>query len=186
MYEYTDNLPLYSCPACGSEQIRNWRRKVKQDIEYPIDACRICGFAWVNPRPTMDFINKYYANHGHVSLVNKIGASEPSVDSLLEQENIYPNSTVDAKRIVATILDLSSNRDNQKLLDVGCGYGFFSKSALESGFEVTALEIASHERQIARSMTGLEPIGSSFKDFQGKPESYDAVLMSQTLSSYAK
>ena len=64
---------------------------------------------------------------------------------------------------------------------MGCGYGLYSKQALESGFEVVALEPAQTKREIARSITGLEPLSCSFEELSCPRGSLDAILMSQVL-----
>jgi 2-polyprenyl-3-methyl-5-hydroxy-6-metoxy-1,4-benzoquinol methylase len=67
-----------------------------------------------------------------------------------------------------------------RLLDVGCGYGFFSREALRQGFDVTALEVSDHEAGVAESVVGLQPIRSSFEEFDSRAP-FDAILMSQVL-----
>lgn len=168
-----------NCPICNSD-IKRWIIKKTESGLFDIDSCNSCGFAFVNPRPDLDFLMKFYSVEGHGKNKNEI----TTLSAILEQEKKYPNSTVDAKRMMTIILKLlnNSNYANEyKLLDVGCGYGFFSKEALENGFEVTALELAATEREIANQMTGLRPIEKSFEDFQSGKQIYDVVLMSQIL-----
>ena len=66
------------------------------------------------------------------------------------------------------------------MLDVGCGYGFTSRVAAMAGFQVTALEPASFERQVASAITGFEPLPVSFESYEEK-EKFDLVIMSQVL-----
>jgi len=68
-----------------------------------------------------------------------------------------------------------------RFLDVGCGYGFFSNEALDAGFDVVALELARNEREIAKKMTGLSPVSSSFEEFEYDRESLGVMFMSQIL-----
>lgn len=140
--------------------------------------CSNCSFAFVSPRPTPEYIKSLYSDFGQHD------GGRRSLDDVLKAEADYPNSTVDANRILEAILHIlehkpTGNRD--KLLDVGCGYGFFSREALRRGFEVDALESASNERLIAEQIIGLKPISSSFEDFSRPHGSYSAVLMSQVL-----
>lgn len=99
----------------------------------------------------------------------------------MQKEVIYPNSTLDAKRMIETIIELVGADKNKRILDVGCGYGFFSKAAIDNGFDVTALELAAIERSIANELLGLEPIESSFENFVRPAAKFDVVLMSQIL-----
>jgi 2-polyprenyl-3-methyl-5-hydroxy-6-metoxy-1,4-benzoquinol methylase len=69
----------------------------------------------------------------------------------------------------------------KRFLDVGCGYGFFSKTASQNGFEVTAIEMASVERNIAAELTGLKIYSTSFEEFSYINNSFEVILMSQIL-----
>jgi len=166
------------CPICSSA-VKTWRVKEVDNEKYILDLCSSCGYSFVNPRPTPSFLMDYYSSfgHGHFDSENNV----PDINSVIKNEQNDPNSTIDAKRLVKTIKSLSKNNNSNKFLDVGCGYGFFSKEALDGGYEVTALELAKNEREIAREMTGLNPVACSFEEFEYPPESVDVVFMSQIL-----
>jgi SAM-dependent methyltransferase len=123
----------------------------------------------------MNYYNSF--GHGHFDT----GGEAPNHGSVLAQEQSDPNSTIDAKRLIKTIKSLVKNCTSNRFLDVGCGYGFFSKEALDAGFDVVALELAENEREIAKEMTGLSPAASSFEEFECDPESLGVVFMSQIL-----
>ena len=166
------------CPIC-SGSIGSWRVK-KTDIDtYNIDLCGSCGFAFVNPRPSLGFLMEYYSNFGHGHDDN---ASEShDLETVLSNEKNVPNSTIDARRMIRTIKSLSGKMPKTSFLDVGCGYGFFSKEAIDAGFDVTAIELAETEREIANKMTGLNPAACSFEEFDYPAESFSVVFMSQIL-----
>tara|TARA_B100000768_G_scaffold172418_2_gene180644 strand:+ start:1137 stop:2078 length:942 start_codon:yes stop_codon:yes gene_type:complete len=172
----------YKCPICSS-QFRKWRDKKVDDKIYNLDLCNSCGYSFVNPRPSLAFLIDYYSAFGHGHLTGGVRSKKdiPTLSSVLKKEKEYPNSTIDAKRLVKTIKSLSKNINSKKLLDVGCGYGFLSKEALDVGYDVTALELASSERKIAMEMTGLNPASCSFEEFECPAGSVDVVLMSQIL-----
>lgn len=167
-----------SCPVCSSP-IKTWRVKSVGSDKYNLDLCGSCGYCFVNPRPSLRFLMNYYASfgHGHVDT----GGEAPNLESVLAREQSDPNSTIDAKRLVKTIKFLVKNGTSNRFLDVGCGYGFFSKEALGAGFDVFALDLADNERKIAKEMIGLSPVASSFEEFECDPESLGVVLMSQIL-----
>ena len=167
-----------TCPVCASP-IKPWRVKSVGNDKYNLDLCGSCGYCFVNPRPTWQFLMNYYSSCGHHFEAIK---DAPNFKSVLAHEQNNPNSTVDAKRLIKTIKSLViNNGDSNRFLDVGCGYGFFSSEALDAGFDVVALELAENERDIAKEMTGLSPLASSFEEFEYAPESLEVVLMSQIL-----
>ena len=167
-----------SCLVCSSP-IARWATKRTAGLSYHIDRCRRCGYAFVNPRPSFEFLMDYYSSYGLGSAKGERDA--PSLASVQRGEQGDPNSTVDARRLLRTIKRLSAIPRQHRFLDVGCGYGFFSKEALSHGFEVTALEVAKNDRAIAQQMTGLNPIDCCFEDFKDCPGSFSVVLMSQIL-----
>ncbi len=165
------------CPICSSG-FEPWRTKSTPCGDFRIVRCVGCGFAFVNPRPSLDYLREFNSEAGH-------GDSQiRSIADLLKREREYPNSSLDAKRIFNTIVDFlerePTNRP-RRCLDVGCGYGFFSKGALSRGFEVLALERASTERSLAKQMTGLNPTALSFEEFSDSEGGFMAILMSQVL-----
>jgi 2-polyprenyl-3-methyl-5-hydroxy-6-metoxy-1,4-benzoquinol methylase len=169
----------HACPACSAE-IRAWRTKATRYGQFKIDVCRSCGFAFVNPRPSLDFLMDFYSKLGFGDLdMNEM----PTKESILAQEAADPNSILDARRLAATMAGLLRQQQRQpgRFLDVGCGYGFFAVEAIREGFEVTALDLATNKRKVMREITGIEPVASSFEDFECPPSSFSAILMSQIL-----
>lgn len=165
------------CPICSSP-VTLWRTKNVDNKNYRLDLCKSCGYAFVNPRPAAGFLKDYYVRGPARRQIH-------SLESVLEREWVYPNSTVDAKRLIKTVKALTGKKAAMNFLDVGCGYGFFSKAALTAGFRVTALELAENEINVAREMTGLNPIASSFEEFECAPEFFNVILMSQVLEHAA-
>ncbi|MGH9391780.1 MAG: class I SAM-dependent methyltransferase [Vicinamibacteria bacterium] len=174
-----DPTPLRSCPVC-SASIRRWRSKSTPVGRFDIDRCSACGFAFANPRPTIEFLMEFYSASGHSRDGNPTGET---IDSVLERERSSPNSTLDATRMIGTIRALLRDPEpsGARILDVGCGFGFFSREALRCGFQVVAIELASTERGIAEQMTGLPPVPVPFEDFDSPPESFSGIVMSQIL-----
>jgi len=95
----------------------------------------------------------------------------------------FPNSTVDAQRMVsyAKQLLMPIKKGKAKALDIGAGYGFFSRAALEQGFQVTAVNPASAENRIFKQLNGFEPIPLFFEEVDFGREKFDLVILSQVL-----
>lgn len=124
----------------------------------------------------MDFYSSLGFGSGDV-------AETPTRESVLAQEQADPNSILDAKRLATTMAGLLKHKPGKpgRFLDIGCGYGFFSVAAIHEGFAVTALDLATNKRKVMKEITGLEPVASSFEDFNCPPGTFAAVLMSQIL-----
>ncbi len=75
-----------SCLICGCKP-QLWR-KVNG---HPIERCRSCRFAYVNPRPDRRAIAEMYRIHGGH------GALTVPLEEALEAERRAPNSTIDAR-----------------------------------------------------------------------------------------
>ena len=98
----------------------------------------------------MNFIKAHYSKCGHGTSLKPL-----SLESVIAAEVVDPNSSIDAKRMIATIKHLMEGRRNMsgRLLDVGAGYGFFSREAMINNFRVVAVDFAENEGQISRSVS---------------------------------
>lgn len=167
-----------TCAICGSSDIKpEWLVKKSDRVPYLIDYCRQCHSAFMNPRPIPEFLQSaIYSTNGH-------GLAEPpSLEKILAAELEYPNATIDAKTMVHIAAKLLNGHmtAKKKALDIGSGYGFYSKAAMEAGFEVTAVNPGLWENHIYRQITGLEPIVDTFEACSF-PFTFDLVILSQVL-----
>ncbi len=90
--------------------------------------CKFCGTSQVLPQPSEIELNQYYQKF-HLS-IDQGGSYD-----LIEQRMIDDFSS---KVNIIKIL----NNNNNKLLDVGCGKGFFVKEALSEGFDAIGIDIS--------------------------------------------
>ncbi|MFN0040731.1 MAG: class I SAM-dependent methyltransferase [Burkholderiales bacterium] len=172
-------MTLQSCSICDAP-VSRWRTKDTPAGRFAMDRCTACGFAFVNPRPGLDFLMRFYATSGHRRDAPDAGAS---LESVLQGEAAFPNSTLDARRMLRSIHSLLPPLAARpaEFLDVGCGYGFYAREAAAAGFNVSAIELASAERSIARSIAGIDALDVPFEQFVAKPGQFSVVLMSQIL-----
>lgn len=160
------------CPVCA-RSLSPWRTRRMPQGDFQIERCAGCGLAMVNPAPLSVELARFYATSGH-------GQEGPpnSAEDILARETAHPNSTLDARRMLSTIQSL---RGEGRLLDVGCGYGFFSREAKELGFAVTALELGATERAVAAKIAGINALAVPFEEYAGAMHAFDVILMSQVL-----
>jgi hypothetical protein len=107
-----------SCPIC-SARIKEWRTKTVNAEKYKIDLCKNCYYAFINPRPSLDFLMDYYSTSGHGAVVDNITDMCTQTQNLLTMEASAPNSTLDAHRIIKAIKYYSiSDEKNFLMSDV--------------------------------------------------------------------
>ncbi len=166
-------IETYLCSIC-STQTHLWHKK----DGYSIFQCPKCGHGQVRPIVSSEKIREIYQISGHDS--ETIKHQDINLHSIWSQEKEYPNSIVDAERFVKNTLKLRSGNSDKSLLDVGAGYGFFSKYFSDAWFEVDAIENAKLERKIFYELNGFAPFDGLFEDFVS-PKKYSHILMSQVL-----
>ena len=172
-----------SCLFCTSANTLFWH-KHHSDADgksYDIFKCKACGSGFVYPPPSEEYLESFYS-----SGLNPHGGSfdkhnmEFHFKKIVESESEYPNSTVDAERIVNFASEFAKGQD---FLDIGAGYGFFTNAAQKRGFRCAALEVGENNCKIFRMMNGFSPINRPFDDnfVEENLDKYDIVLLSQVL-----
>ena len=171
------------CLICDSRKTKFWFQKKSHDDQklYDIRRCFVCNSAYVEPPPTEEYLHDFY-NLEKNSLCGAISQDNTHeyLATIQQQERDYPNSTIDAHRIALFSRKFANGK---KFLDVGAGYGFFTKAACDAGFVCTAIEVGKNNCQVFKLLTGLIPINHPFDDeFANTHEqSFDVVLLSQVL-----
>lgn len=175
---------MSECVCCGSTAGKLWGAKHVNGANWSLDRCPRCGYCYVWPRPSWQVVDAFYREHGGHG---RSSARQLSPSEILSREEAAPNSMIDAKSIVDGLARRLSDaaqgargRSAPSLLDVGCGYGFFSRQARARGFEVTAIEMSDHEATVAREIAGVDPLRIAFEEFDCS-KTFDAILMSQVL-----
>ncbi len=158
-----------ACPVCESA-VRTWRTV----NDYSIRRCDSCGYAFVNPRPDREAMADFYRTHGGHGDNTLV-----SLDAVLQRERDFPNTVLDARRILGRATAIVGGPGT--VLDVGCGYGLFSREALHRGHKVVPVEVAPVERAHASALLGLQPLDTQFEDLPDDAGPFDVIVMSQVL-----
>jgi 2-polyprenyl-3-methyl-5-hydroxy-6-metoxy-1,4-benzoquinol methylase len=172
-----------SCIFCNIGKARYWFSKasIANKVGYPIYTCDKCKGGFVFPIPTSEYLSSYYASSTNSMEANlSTGDIDRQYEQVLGDEKDYPNSTVDSIRIAS---NLKKSCLGSMVLDIGGGYGFFSRELIKLGFKVDSIELNKSARKVYRCMNGFEPQNVSFDvnfaaNNLGK---YDAILLSQVL-----
>ena len=139
--------PTIPCPACGSMHTALWQIKANDAGSFPIRSCRSCGSAFVWPRPA--------AGRDRRPSIRGTRYKNLSTEDFRDLERTYyPTASMDAARLISRCRRLAGG---PRLMDVGAGFGEFSRAARDAGFEVTACEPNANSRRIFKEVNGFDP-----------------------------
>lgn len=126
--------------------------------------CLDCGLRALSPMPTLDQMVDINAETVH-----------PFFNACLEDEESY------RAYFAHKLDDLQRERPSGKLLDVGCGAGFFLDAARSRGYEVAGVDLSPVPAAYARDALGLDVTVSSLYGYGAPSDSFDAVTIFQTI-----
>lgn len=101
------------------------------------------------------------------------------------RDHLEHNDTYHAQVILPNLLRLVGPHKGQKILEIGCGEGFFAREFARGGAEVTASDIAPELVELGRKQGGkIEYVVSKAQDLSwAKPETFDVVVAVLTLQN---
>lgn len=170
---------LHTCVSCAGENIQYWRHKNYQytqgDTEqvFQIYRCKSCGTGFLNQPPHPQWLQTIYQYSGQ-ALTQPV-----SLADVLDREVEFPNCSIDAERVsqMADKLNLSGN---QRALDVGSGFGFYTQALRVKGYDTVSINPGQYENRVFKAMNGEEPLQMMFEQYQTE-QPFGMVVMSQVL-----
>ncbi len=140
---------LLCCPACGSDATAIFlsaRDHLVTHRNFYLRICHNCGLRYTSPRPDAEEIGAYYQNEAYVShsdtqqgLINRAYAAVRTL-TLRQKRNLLEQ--------------LHHSEEPRRLLDIGCGTGYFLESCQQAGWEVVGTEPDANARTQAQARTG--------------------------------
>jgi 2-polyprenyl-3-methyl-5-hydroxy-6-metoxy-1,4-benzoquinol methylase len=124
-----------SCLLCGDEQPLA-RRYAKGGFH--IARCAACRLTQLDPLPPPEILDALY---GHDYFEN--AANETGYDAYLDQEEEYLATFEEDLRRISEFVSAG------RVLDVGCGFGFFMQQALDAGYDVYGSDVAEQAVKLA-------------------------------------
>ena len=170
-------LEYRNCPNCGQDDFDVLLESNMRDSDFleAVDTvymipggkygrhvkCRNCHLIYVNPIEKASKINRAYfqMSNGDASIIRK--ARLTTAESQVRLIKRYGNGG--------------------RLLDIGCGEGFFLFNASKAGYATKGIEISQHATGYARREFGLDVEAKPFEGLQFPENYFDVVTLWQVL-----
>lgn len=134
-----------NCPVCTSNNIQNYIKVKDSSVsqqDFQLSNCKACGFIFTNPVPAANSIGQYYASEQYIS-------HSDTKKGLINQLYHWVRSYTLSKKIA--LLNEVNKNNSKKLLDIGCGTGYFLVKALELNWSIEGYEPDETARKIANN-----------------------------------
>ncbi|MEM4202700.1 MAG: class I SAM-dependent methyltransferase [Candidatus Methanomethylicaceae archaeon] len=158
------------CDLCGADDAETLfleqDRLHRIDGIFPLVRCRQCGLMYLNPRPTMEEMARYYPNDYHAYRV--VDDQKSIITSLEHRYGINRRC-----RAVITRAGLKSGR----ILDVGCSTGSFLDAMRRRGWETYGVEIHAGAANYAREHLELDVFTGTLIDAHYPDSFFDVVTL---------
>jgi len=159
---------LKHCPICGSVKLQKaFKTKdyfLSQE-EFSICLCKKCGFHFTNPRPVQNALSPYYKSEEYISHSN---SKQGLIGWLYQRVRSY---TLSKKYDL-----VSSIRDGESIMDIGCATGQFLNEFKKRGWNCTGIEPDPESREFAKKTYDLKVFGQEKLD-ELKDQSFDVISM---------
>lgn len=146
-----------ACQLCGAAS----ERLIATQNAYRVVRCERCSFVYVNPRPDSDTLARLYLKY----LPDKM-ADPLAWDSYMR--DIFSNAAEVISR---------HKPGKGRLIDIGCGYGFFlAEMKRRGGWQLQGMDVSSTAVGYAASQ-GFDVTQATLETAKLKDNAYDAVTM---------
>jgi 2-polyprenyl-3-methyl-5-hydroxy-6-metoxy-1,4-benzoquinol methylase len=158
------------CIFCHRPQGNYLYTKSSPPKNYNIYKCDFCRSAFVWPRPEAADIKALYASIDY----------RQSADLQNNERHYHPDVHDEAGNLLRRCKELSHGK---RFLDVGAGFGDFSKAAIKYGFSVKACEPNAFSREVFYNKNYFKPDPEMFDDAYATKltSSFDVALATQVL-----
>lgn len=154
------SLEHISCNFCGSENFKS----VSSSRDFQIVKCRQCGLQFTNPRLTSQGIQALYED-----------------SSYLSERNPASWSTHHSKFFHNQLARMECLVKGRKILEVGCGGGYFLNCAINRGWDVYGQDISNFAAKHIQSEYGIDIFVGYLEDACFDTSTFDVVFMSHVL-----
>jgi len=164
------NIRIEKCPLCNSKNLKP--KFVCKDYfvsheSFELYSCIDCGFVLTQNFPSHDTIGKYYEASEYVSHSD---TKQGIVNRMYHAVRKYM-----LKKKLKFVCK-QSGKQTGKMLDVGCGTGYFLNAAKQKGWETVGIEKSEHARNLAINRFELTVKSEDHLNTL-PPESFDVITL---------
>lgn len=140
-----------NCLICSSHKLKQLPGYYEK---HGLVKCRACGFVFIERIPTIDELNLFYSKYSYDSDSHLSPMTRESYNLLLDEFEQF--------------------RSKNKILDVGCGRGWFLIEAKKRGWEVYGTEFSEKAIEVCEA-AGLKMKNGKLQKSTFSPEEFDIV-----------
>ena len=146
------------CPICNASDFRIIHKKE----QWRYLRCLSCGLVSLHPRPTVQ------------ELINKYQTYLPDQPKEISEWEMMMKPVFDKS---ADLIQSRTKISRGRLLDIGCGYGFFLQEMKYRGWKIEGIEISEIGRQYARDKWDIHVFSQPLENVGLEADSFDVVTL---------
>lgn len=149
------------CAKCWLCERNEEARLIKKEGSWNIIQCTVCNYVYLHPLPDEAFLKKHYQTY--------LSSEQNQIEHWrFMMSGVFTRSL--------TLIDKFCNRQKGKLLDIGCGYGFFLQMAKADGWDVYGIDLCQSAIKYA-NLQGFNVTDVSLFEKSYNDEEFDVVTM---------
>jgi 2-polyprenyl-3-methyl-5-hydroxy-6-metoxy-1,4-benzoquinol methylase len=156
-----------ACPGCGADEHADWVRAPSFDDphgpQYRVVRCSYCDLGFLNPRPTEATIIHLYTADYH--------PYQPPSQQRRKGRHRHGHKLLDGMQTVS----------GRRMLDYGCGSGWFAQQLRLAGWQVAGMDLSRHAAESAQKNFGIPVLVGTLPHPGVPPQSYDLITLRAVL-----
>ncbi len=154
------------CPLCAASGAGRYA----EEHGYLLFRCAACQTVFVDPQPTPECLRRLYEERAHQRKKSDYYGSYLSRGRGLREH---------ARHLLGMLGPPDGER---RLLEIGCGAGFFLDEARRAGWRVEGVELNRFFSRFARVELGLEVAGVPFEEMVSPARQFDVICLFDLIS----